>query len=59
MGYLASCGMPWPASLARAIAYGTVTASFTLEDFSLNRLRQIGRDDIDRRLAEFEAMLRL
>ncbi len=58
MGYLASCGTPWQESLRRAAACGTVTASFALEDFSLNRLLQISRDDIDSRLAEFEAMLR-
>jgi len=59
MGYLAGCGMPWRTSLRRAMAYGTVTASFALEDFSLGRLRQISRSDIDSRLAEFEAMLAL
>ena len=41
------------------MACGTVTASFALEAFSLNRFFQIGRADIDRRLAEYEAMLRL
>lgn len=58
MGYLACCGMPWQTRLRRAIAYGTVTASFALEDFSLGRLRGIDRGDIDARLAEFEAMFR-
>ena len=51
--------MPWQVSLRRAIAYGTVTASFALEEFSLKRLREIDRGQIDARLAEFEAMLRL
>ena len=58
MGYLAWCGLPWQTRLRRAIAYGTVTASFALEDFSLGRLRGIDRGDIDARLAEFEAMFR-
>ena len=59
MGYLAGCGMPWRTSLRRAMAYGTVTASFALEDFSLGRLCEISRGDIDSRLAEYEAMLAL
>jgi sugar/nucleoside kinase (ribokinase family) len=41
------------ASLRRAIACGTVTASFGLEDFSLNRFLRTTREEIDRRLAEF------
>jgi sugar/nucleoside kinase (ribokinase family) len=57
MGYLAASGLPWHEALPRAVAYGTITASFTLEDFSLNRLRQIDRTHIDARLAEFEEML--
>ena len=58
MGYLAAGDLPWPAGLRRAIAYGTIVASFTLEDFSLNRLLEIDRERIDERLGEFEAMLR-
>ena len=58
MGHLAGCGENWPAALPRAMAYGTVVASFALEDFSLHRLQQIGRGDIDARLGQFEAMLR-
>jgi sugar/nucleoside kinase (ribokinase family) len=41
------------ASLRRAIACGTVTASFGLEDFSLNRFLRTTREEIDCRLAEF------
>ena len=41
------------------MAFGTVTASFAIEDFSLNRLRSISRERIDQRLAEFEEMLRI
>ncbi len=59
MGYLAACGRPWRQQLPRAIACGTVIASFALEDFSLKRLFEISRPDIDARLAEFEAMLQI
>ena len=41
----------------RRMAYGTVVASFTVEDFSLDRLKQIDRPDIDARLAEYRQML--
>jgi len=59
MGYLASSPPPWSANLRRAVACGTVTASFALEDFSLNRLRRIDRGQIEARLAEYESMLAL
>jgi sugar/nucleoside kinase (ribokinase family) len=57
MGYLAQQGCFDPKTLKEAMAYGTVAASFTVEDFSLDRLRQIGREDIDRRMAEYRQML--
>jgi sugar/nucleoside kinase (ribokinase family) len=53
MGYLADRNRCDEATLRRAIAYGTVTASLELEDFSLNRLFGVTREDIDDRLAEF------
>ncbi|MBM4087777.1 MAG: sugar kinase [Planctomycetes bacterium] len=59
MGYLARQGKVTDANLRRAIAYGTVTASFTIEDFSLNRLRQIKLADIQRRFREFRAFVHL
>ncbi|MEO0586339.1 MAG: PfkB family carbohydrate kinase [Planctomycetota bacterium] len=45
------------ANLKKALTYGTVVASFNIEDFSLNRMRGLKRDEIDRRYAEFAAML--
>jgi len=52
MGYLAaSVDLSLP-SLRRAMAYGTVVASYNIEAFSLGRLMQITRADLDRRLAE-------
>jgi len=56
MGYLAVADVSDTGSLHRAVAYGTVVASFTLEDFSLRKLYEISREDIDRRLAEFEEL---
>ena len=57
MGYLATQSVFDEARLRKAIAYGSVVASFNVEDFSLNRFQEIARDDIDRRLAEYAAML--
>jgi sugar/nucleoside kinase (ribokinase family) len=57
MGFLAERGNFDPRTLKEAMAYGTLTASFTVEDFSLDRLRQIGRPDIDRRMTEYRQML--
>jgi sugar/nucleoside kinase (ribokinase family) len=57
MGYLAEQGNFEPKTLKEAMAYGTITASFTVEDFSLDRLRQIGREDLDRRLRQYRQML--
>ena len=40
MGYLAEQGNFEPKTLKEAMAYGTVVASFSVEDFSLDRLRR-------------------
>jgi sugar/nucleoside kinase (ribokinase family) len=50
MGYLAQTGRTDFETLKTAIAYGTVTASFTIAGFSLQGLNSIGRADIDGRL---------
>lgn len=46
-------------ALKKAMAFGTIVASYTIEDFSIARLKEIGRDEIDARLAEFTGMLTL
>lgn len=57
MGHLASLGRFDPQALKEALAYGTITASFTVEDFSLDRLSAIDRAELDRRVAEYRQML--
>lgn len=57
LGYLAEQDNFDPKTLKEAMAYGTVTASFNVEDFSLDRMKRVTRDDIDRRLAEYRKML--
>jgi sugar/nucleoside kinase (ribokinase family) len=59
MGYLASAGKSDQAALKRAMAYGTVVASFNVEDFSLNRFQRTGRDEIDRRFEAYRTMMSL
>jgi sugar/nucleoside kinase (ribokinase family) len=57
MGYLASTGKSDQAGLKRAMAFGTVVASFNVEDFSLNRFQRTGRDEIERRLESYRTMM--
>ena len=56
MGYLVKVGKVDFACLKQAIAYGTVVASFTIADFSLQGLTAIKRDDIESR---FESLRKL
>ena len=57
MGYLAECGNFEPKTLKEAMAYGTLAASFNVEDFSLERFKTIEREEIDRRMEEYRKML--
>jgi hypothetical protein len=41
------------------MVYGSVMASFTVEDFSLNRLGSLDPREIERRYKEFEDLMRL
>jgi len=56
MGYIAYAGKADTESLRIAIAYGTVAASFTIADFSLNGIASVKKADIDSR---FEALRKL
>jgi sugar/nucleoside kinase (ribokinase family) len=58
MGYLASAGTCDSGALRRAIAYGTVTASIGIEDFSLGKFLSGSRAEIDKRMNEFEELTR-
>jgi sugar/nucleoside kinase (ribokinase family) len=57
MGYLAEQGNFEPKTLKEALAYGMLTASFTVEDFSLERLKRIDRDEIEHRMTQYKRML--
>jgi sugar/nucleoside kinase (ribokinase family) len=42
--------------LRRAMAYGSVLASFNVEDFGTERVQRLTRDEIDARLGEFKRL---
>jgi len=54
VGYLAKTGDLGFENLKRAATYGTMVASFTVEDFGLESLRRITADDLDNRLVDFK-----
>jgi len=59
LGALARDGKLDETALRRAIVYGSVMASFTVEDFSLNRLRRLEPKEIDERVRAFGEMMRV
>ena len=58
MGCLAAAGDPGEDALRRAIVYGNVTASFTVEDFGPRRLLALDRGEIDERYRRFVELTR-
>ena len=57
MGYIASQhGNLDSETIKNALAYGTIVASFGIEDFSFDRYKDIRRDDIDKRREMFQKM---
>ena len=58
MGYLAQKNKTDFESLKAAVAYGTVTASFTISDFSIKGLEAINKSDIEDRLEVLRKMTR-
>jgi cytidine kinase len=57
MGYLATQGTFSSATIKRALAFGTVVASYTIADFSLGGLKAADRDQIDDRWHEFKSAM--
>lgn len=54
MGYLATQGSFSSSTLKRALAFGTVVASYTIADFSLDGLQRATREQIDARWHDFK-----
>lgn len=59
MGYLAAQDRVDGPAMRRAVVYGSVMASFTVEDFSLKRLTRLKPADISDRYAAFHDLIRL
>jgi sugar/nucleoside kinase (ribokinase family) len=59
LGYIAAEGKDDAQTLKRAMVHGTVAASFAIEDFSLERVRNLTRAEIDGRVDHFVSMLRI
>lgn len=58
LGYLCEQGNSEPHTLRNALVRGTVAASFTIEDFSLGRVKDLTRAEVDSRIQAFKSMLR-
>ncbi|MHC5024131.1 MAG: sugar kinase, partial [Planctomycetota bacterium] len=55
MGHLAALGRTDFHAIQAAIAWGTVTASFVIESFSLDRLSRLTRAELDDRMIAYRA----
>ena len=58
-GYLDSLGDPDPSDDAfrAAAVYGSVLASFAVEDFGTERVQRLTEDEVSARFAEFKRMM--
>jgi len=63
MGSLASTGGKTPPTsfdaIRKALVHGTVMASYTIEAFSLDRLKTLTRAELDARFTEYASMVRV
>lgn len=56
MGYLAKTGKIDTDSVRKALLYGSVMASFTVEDSSVNRFKKLKKEDIETRYRKFREL---
>ena len=56
LGYLAATGNRSPGALRQAIIFGSVMASFTVEAFSLDRLKILDYKEIEERFRSFKQL---
>ena len=59
MGVLAASGKTDKEAIRNAMVYGSIAASFGVEEFSLERLACLDRNQIEERVSEFKEMCRL
>jgi len=56
MGYLAATNASDEAAMRRAVIYGSVMASFNVEEFGVDRLRRLSHEEIDERFKTIKEM---
>lgn len=56
MGYLANTGDLSEEGIRQAIVFGSVMASFNVEDFSLDRMKRLDYKEIETRYKSFKAL---
>ena len=56
MGYLASTNKTGWEQMKTAVIYGSVMASFCVEDFSIKKLKNLKKSEISKRIKEFEKL---
>jgi sugar/nucleoside kinase (ribokinase family) len=59
MGWIAARQDTTFPTIQRALTAGTIIASFNIESFTLDRLLELTRDDVDARMAEFATICRV
>lgn len=57
MGHLSRAGKVTPREMRRAMAYGTVIASFNVEEFGARRVAALTLEEVEKRMAEFRSAL--
>jgi len=57
MGFLEESKEINEKTLKRAMVYGTIVSSFTIEDFGVERLRRLKREEFEERFKEYVEML--
>ncbi len=58
MGYLAKAGTLSSANLRRAVVFGSALASFCVEDFSIRRIKDLQKQEIQQRILTLQRMTR-
>lgn len=53
MGYVAGNGTVESEDFKKGVVYGSVLASFTVEDFSVNKLKDVKKEDLESRFSDF------
>jgi hypothetical protein len=59
MGFIAGQDIADHVGYKTAVVFGSVIASFTVENFSVKKLAQLRRSDVDKRFSAFLQLSRL